>query len=81
MPPAGTDVIAPALQRHQHEVGGLEGPLVGGCGQHDTVQVPSGQGHCESSDVRLCAFGGAAYEGFRARALRSKYRPGDRVGM
>jgi hypothetical protein len=48
MPPAGTDVIAPVLQRHQQEVCCLEGPLVGGCGQHATVQVPSGQGHCET---------------------------------
>jgi hypothetical protein len=48
MPPAGTDVIVSASQRQQYEVGCLEGPLVGGCGQHDTVQVPSGQGHCET---------------------------------
>jgi hypothetical protein len=48
MPPAGTDVITPASQRQEHEVSSLEGPLVGGCGQHATVQVPSGQGHCET---------------------------------
>jgi hypothetical protein len=48
MQTAGTDVIAPASQRQQHEVGGLESPLVGGCGQHATVQVPSGQGHCQT---------------------------------
>jgi hypothetical protein len=43
-PPAGTDVIAPASQRQKHEVGGLEGPLVGSCGHHATVRVPSGKG-------------------------------------
>jgi len=48
MPSAGTDVIVPALQRQKHEVGCLEGPLVGGCGQHDTVQVSSGQGYCKT---------------------------------
>jgi hypothetical protein len=34
-----------------------------------------------SSDVCLCACGCAAYEGFRARALLSKYRPVARVGI
>jgi hypothetical protein len=87
MPPAGTDVIAPASQRQKHEVGGLESPLVGSCGQHATVQVPSGQGHCETlgpwadagaartSGPEMCVSARSVVPRTRAS------RPGARVGM
>jgi hypothetical protein len=77
----GTDVIATASQRQEHEVGGLEGPLVGGCSQHDTVQVPSGQGHCETQgpDAGAARISGPGMCVFARSVV--PYRPGARVGI
>jgi hypothetical protein len=95
MSPAGTDVVGPVSQRTKHEGSYRKSPLVGSCGQHATVRVPAGQGHCEApgpwaaagaartSAPEMCVSarsGCAAYEGFRTRALQSKYWPGARVG-
>jgi hypothetical protein len=49
MPPADLDVGGSASQRQTSVAdANLKTPLVGSCGQHATVQVPSGQGHFET---------------------------------